>query len=856
VKLNLFASGLLFSLSLGFRAVAATDFPESSIEQLIKAGTTALNENRYEKSEATWREILRRDPKNYDAYIKLGDTLKSAHLGGLIEDYRKSIQEATLAYQSAISLNPKRTEGYLKLAELERQEGDNNAAIKTYHQAIARAEPSAEVYYMLGIRILDNPYNDRIFSAAERKAAFDAFLKGSQIKAQDTTYTAYCYVVLGDEYLQGQDQIDAYQAAINLNHFSGYRSYGNLLERQNRSGEAVLFYQKAIQQNLKGPHVIGLYGLLGKSLVKLDRLSEAEAAYREIVQLSPDSLYDYFTLGDVLKKQGKLDEALRIYESAAEVVRPESLSNDGVYSYYQVSEHLIDRGLFDLAIKTYRKAFLNVDPKEHYRLYGLMGRTLQMQGKSDEALVALRQSILLNPARNYGKVLQEKGKLEDAKKELLTAIGSYQALWTGVSDKNKILLAEIQAVTYQLLQKVLVLQNRPNEALEISEQGRSRALVELLTQRFSKTIANDLEQDTKSLNLDQIRAIAKNQNATLVEYAIIDQKLLYVWVIKPNGEIKFKTTDLNETVPIAQIIADSRAALRRSIQNKNISPTQESPDFNQSLAQLHKTLIVPIAADLPADPNQHIIFIPQGELFLVPFPALQDAQGKYLIEKHTISTAPSIQTLQLTHEKAKRARSGGSSVVVGNPTMPIFQGQQLPDLPGAKDEAISIGKLLNTRPLLGDQATKTTVINQMQTASIIHLATHGLLNNVQGDIPGAIALAPSGTDSGFLTASDLFGLNLTANLAVLSACDTGRGDITNDGVVGLSRSLIAAGIPSVIVSLWAVNDESTNTLMSQFYRNLQTNPNKAQALRQSMLTTLKQYPNPTDWGAFTLIGER
>lgn len=179
----------------------------------------------------------------------------------------------------------------------------------------------------------------------------------------------------------------------------------------------------------------------------------------------------------------------------------------------------------------------------------------------------------------------------------------------------------------------------------------------------------------------------------------------------------------------------------------------------------------------------------------------------------------------------------------------------LPPLPGAEREALAIAKRLNTQALIGSQATKPEVLKRMKTASIIHFATHGLLNNLQGDIPGAIALASGPKDNGFLTASELFDLNLNANLVVLSACDTGRGEITGDGVIGLSRSFIAAGVPSVIVSLWAVRDNSTSDLMSEFYSNLQTNPNKAQALRQAMLTTMKTSPAPIDWAAFTLVGE-
>ncbi|MEB3295872.1 MAG: CHAT domain-containing protein [Synechococcales bacterium] len=125
---------------------------------------------------------------------------------------------------------------------------------------------------------------------------------------------------------------------------------------------------------------------------------------------------------------------------------------------------------------------------------------------------------------------------------------------------------------------------------------------------------------------------------------------------------------------------------------------------------------------------------------------------------------------------------------------------------------------------------------------------------------GAIALAPDGTgkpNDGLLTTDELLedSVQLTADLVVLSGCDTGQGRITGDGVIGLSRSFLAAGVPSVVVSLWAISDQSTTVLMTEFYRNLQTTSDKATALRQAMLTTRKQYPDPSHWAAFTLVGQ-
>ena len=464
-----------------------------------------------------------------------------------------------------------------------------------------------------------------------------------------------------------------------------------------------------------------------------------------------------------------------------------------------------------------------------------------------------------------GLSLTKLGRFQEAETYLRFAIEGEDSFRQSVSDHKsatdtkRIILAAMLDNSYHLLQQVLVAQNRINDALEVAERSRARVFAELLATRISGQPLLKNQALSAPPNLAAIRQIAKDQKATLVQYSLVGPDALYIWVIKPTGELTFRSTKLDPAQPIGHLISDSRAEMgvRSSIEVVLVKPSTSEPSGSnqQSLAKLHEILIAPIAQDLPTDPNQRVIFLPQGELFFVPFAALPDARGKYLIEHHTISIAPSIQALAFTHTQSKQARFTERSIVVGDPTMPIYEGTQLPPLPGARQEAIAIAKILNTSPLLGEHATKSAVLAQIQSASVIHFATHGLLDTVKGEIPGVIALAPSGQDNGLLSASELFDLKLTAHLVVLSACDTGRGDITGDGVVGLSRSLIAAGVPSVVVSLWAVNDKSTSLLMSDFYRNLNTNSSKAQAIRQAMLTTMKTYPNPRDWAAFTLVGE-
>jgi len=478
---------------------------------------------------------------------------------------------------------------------------------------------------------------------------------------------------------------------------------------------------------------------------------------------------------------------------------------------------------------------------------------------------------------NLGLAFLKAGNPTEAEKMLIDGIQVWESMrqLLGSNDANQVSIFEGQAGTYRTLQQVRVAQNNPIAALEIAERGRARAFVDLLTQRLSSGDANSVM--AAAPNQEQIRQIAKAQNATLVQYSIIydtfeiqgkqvgRESALYIWVIQPTGEITFREVDLKplwqqHNRSLANLIIGNQEFLAvRSRSTGFVNPQIDLPT-------LHQLLIEPIANLLPKDPNAHVIFIPQQSLFQVPFPALQDANGTYLIEKHTILTAPSIQVLALTRQQrqklAPQQSHSGRPLVLGNPMMPnvpSYPGapqQVLPRLPGAETEAIAIARLLNTQAITGAQGTKAAIVQKMPQASIIHLATHGLLDDSWG-LGSAIALAPSGSDNGWLTAAEILDMKLQANLVVLSACNTGEGKITGDGVTGLSRALISAGVPSVIVSLWAVPDAPTAELMQAFYQNLQKNPNKAQALRQAMLATMKTktHSHPRNWAAFTLIGE-
>ena len=554
-----------------------------------------------------------------------------------------------------------------------------------------------------------------------------------------------------------------------------------------------------------------------------------------------------------LAAQAYLEQSLAIYQAQGNVSQTKLvLANLGRVAY-QLEQ-------YDKSLDYYQQASKEQpDNRLVASIFNNIGDVYFRQGKNQPALENYRQAATLAhnisvaniegvALTNQGTVLYSQGKLPDAEIQLRAAIKIWETLRTGLNDKNKVSFAEAISGTYDLLQKVLIEQGKFQAALEISERARARALAELLASKVVGTSSIKANKIRQAPNLIQIQKIAKNQQATLVQYSVIGDTI-YTWVIKPTGEISFHQVTLPPKTSLKDLVVATRDSIKasRGRKSKDDSPKTTGGD----LKQLHKLLIAPIAQELPKNPEERVIILPQNELFLVPFAALQNPQGEYLIQQHTLTIAPSIQVLALTERKNNKSKF--PPLVVGNPIMPLYKGEPLPNLEGAEAEARSVSQILQVEPLIGAKADKQKVVELMQRAPLIHLATHGLLDTIKGDIPGAIALT-----NGFLTSGEIFDMNLSADLVVLSACNTGRGgaDVTGEGVVGLSRSLSVAGVPSVLVSLWEVDDDATKTLMEAFYRNLSVKKlSKAQALRQAMLTTMKKYPDPNLWAAFMLVGE-
>lgn len=236
--------------------------------------------------------------------------------------------------------------------------------------------------------------------------------------------------------------------------------------------------------------------------------------------------------------------------------------------------------------------------------------------------------------------------------------------------------------------------------------------------------------------------------------------------------------------------------------------------------------------------ERRLAVVPHRALHYVPFRALHDGE-RYVIEGREVCTTPSAAVLH--HCLQQRPPAHDHALFVGVPDARA---------PRVRDEVLAIAPLWPDRvTLLDEEATLTALQRHAPAAEILHLACHG---QFRPDSPlfSALRLA-----DGRLTARDAYSLQLSCKLVVLSACETGVSALApGDELIGLARGFFAAGAPSLVVSLWTVDDATTTELMTTFYSCLRAGLGPAAALREAQCALMREHPHPFYWAPFVLMG--
>jgi CHAT domain-containing protein/Tfp pilus assembly protein PilF len=858
---------------------------------LVNLGTSYLEQARYTEALAYLQQAL---PLLRALNDRTGEATALNSIGAIYNKQRH-FPEALDAYQQALALvhasGDRASESITlnNIGDMYKEQGRYDDAIRNYQQALA----------------LSRAVGDRVTEATVLDSFGDLnVLQGHYDEAMAMFQNELSIVrALGDRLGEG----------TTLN------AIGEVYRAQKQLSAALESYEHALAIERAVNDRTGEATTLGNiSAVYMDQGRYAEALQNDLQALSiqqtiKDATGQARTLNDIgliYQYQGFHEEALNVLQQALTIWRTErdkfgeatTLNNMGLAYHAQGRDS--DALNAHQQAQSIRRAL--GDRAGEADSLGNIGSIYHDQNRLDDALQAyqqalaiertigngIREGIMLN---NIGLLYQQEGKALVALTQYEQAMDAFESIRAVAgSDKGRTSFIAQWADLYARVIELYHTQGQDDRAFLASERSRARAFLDSLAtgqvqlqnqdaeellaheqqlyqarqaaqtalfraRAVSKTDASliaTLEKqyaevdkqytevlDTIEKRGDQITLLAQGRtkhvlDVTTVQQQIDPQTTLVSFFVTHNQTFVFLVNhDRFQTISLS--IGD--ATLRDEIHALLNAPTFQNDAHPIEAISLYNSLIVPLKPYLT---TRHLAIVPHGVLHYLPFAELGDGRH-FMIDDYVLTLLPSASTLPYI-----KANTGHSL------TTPLVLGNSDGTLPFATHEAQVVAELFGTVPLVGAQATKRALRAQMSQAGILHIAVHGRYDPTN-PLDSLLALAPDGSDNGHLSAGEVYGLDLhKTDLAVLSACETNLGKVsTGDEVVGLTRAFFFAGTPTVVSSLWSVDDAATSLLMERFYTHLRAGMGKAEALRQAQIDVRAQYPAPYYWAGFVLAGD-
>ncbi len=581
-------------------------------------------------------------------------------------------------------------------------------------------------------------------------------------------------------------------------------------------------------------------------------------------------------IGQNLLRMNKPDEAAKSLESALVYFRRRDRWLAQRWCYVRLGECYMRLNRIEDAKKSFESAIETGikagDPGPQWAAHSSLGRIAEKEGDDQKAFEhygkaitiiestrakftdpSLKSLFMQDKLRVYDRMIQLLYKmqrtpealhyLERARARVMLDMLAEKAFTSKIKEENELLTKE-QALRKRIDEISMggerITFEKPREQeeemaeVEVQEPEKSDSELERL-QAQHKAILGRIERlnpelaslvSINPLKAGDIQALLDPDTA-LIQY-FIGEESRFVFIVTSQ-----KLLALPLEISPASIFQEIQEFRARAVEG--ITPDRLlMKTYERPLSELYEVLIRPIEGAISGKKN--LVIVPHGMLHYLPFQALLSKEGKYLIESFTISYLPSGSVLKYARTKNKGNRV--DLFAVGNPST------DLPPLPAAEVEVQQVSVLFKKKLVLtGLQATKTSMKGEGTKYDMVLLSTHGEMME-SNPLKSNLRFASSGKDDGRLTVSEIFDMEIKANLVTLSACETAlvRGEAGDfpqgDDLVGLSRAFIHAGAPSVVATLWKVSDDSTVELMRRFYRNLQS-MSKAEALRKAQLDLMK-----------------
>ena len=608
---------------------------------------------------------------------------------------------------------------------------------------------------------------------------------------------------------------------------------------------------------------------------------------------------DYIRKGKVCHSVGEYADG-RDFAQKALAIQKEIGDREGqAESYYSFAKFFSHQGQCAKAVQCLREKLLI--SKETGRkvaealCYTDLGYAYSCFGEFAEAKENIEKALKMSKETGnveiqylchllLGLIMMFQGNTEESISNLFSSIQHCEDLRSSLGDHDpfKVSLLDKHFHPYQTLSQLFCDKGDHVKALYVLELGRARALTELMsTQYFA---GKQFTIDPQSwMGIEGIIKKGSNFTCLYLSYVVLD---IYLWILDQKQSVNFRHIKKDEAVSTIGPVEDLNAFLRNppvrgcqkllqghcedrsmfplvtcsssqedrvaALRPFELDEDDQEQEPSPTLELLYKIFITPVA-DLLDEPE--ILIVPDRFLYKIPFAALKDENGKYLSETFRIRIVPSLMTLKLIQERPATQCNDRSVLIVGDPDVSYVS--EFSQLSFARKEAKMIAEWLGVQPLLGCQATKQAVLEAMHSASVIHFAAHG--DAERGEIvlaPVRPVNTPLHKDDYVLTTADVSEVKLTAKLVVLSCCHSALGQIRAEGVVGIARAFLGSGARSVLVALWAIEDEATEQFMGRFYEHLVRGESATESLHQAMKWMRENgFPEVRKWAPFMLIGD-
>jgi CHAT domain-containing protein/tetratricopeptide (TPR) repeat protein len=505
----------------------------------------------------------------------------------------------------------------------------------------------------------------------------------------------------------------------------------------------------------------------------------------------------------------------------------------------------LDSANLDL-VKGLQEFHLVLDPASRNRLAACIDLTRREIQATESRATAIAEDLSPNPSPGDPEFLGASADLHLRRRDIA---GAERDLQTAITDKER-QRAQIhdaeqrshfldQALhLYERLESLELNSGKPEAALEVLERFRTRTLGDQLS-RMSPEEANHRKGPQETPSWQELCARVP-LHTDVVVYAVLDGRLV-TWLVRGSGIDHLPDQDWE---PIRAKVLQLRYR----------------PEASNVLKELYSALVGPLESRV--NPEDRIVFVPAGALYEVPFAALQNPKSNlFLIEGHAVGISPSISEFLSAVERDRGFSESPprSALLVGAPLLPQNLHPELPALSGSREEIERLSQIYKNpgRVLTGEEATQTQVLAALPAAEVAHFSVHGAKDSKD---PGnsRLVLSPLNGHSGDLAVRDILKLHLgKTRVVMLAACETQAGPVSpSEGSLSLASAFLAAGVPAVVGTLRAVDDQSAARISVRFHQELRAGADAFAALRAAQLEELHNQKDRFDWSwaGFQVLG--